>query len=121
MFSTKNAEIVFDLESNDELIDAAIISLHTNKRISKDELKEHHIDQGGYWGDLLDDSSLGSKLWILDREIQTSELLEDAKEYSTDSLLWMIDQGLANNLDVHCNFVDDNIKMSIKLDSKQLE
>lgn len=91
-----------DIETDAGLQSAIMISLFTDKRASVDELPAGETDQRGYWGDALeeDGSSLGSKLWLLDRSKITNKELDRAKAYCEEALKWLIDEKIASSVTV---------------------
>jgi len=101
-FSVKNG----DLESDSSLETAVIISLFTDKRASDDDplLDERNQDRRGWWGDLISPDvqgdEIGSKLWLLDREKTVPGIFEKVKKYINDALQWLIEDGVASNVEV---------------------
>lgn len=79
-----------ELVLDDSLTNAIIISLFTDLRID---------GQRGWWGDSFD-RPIGSKLWLLNREKQLAEVLEDAKAYAEEALQWLIDDKLVQAIEV---------------------
>ena len=121
MFTLKNSQIEFDLEADDALLDAAIVSLYTNAAASQEETFINQ-DQGGYWGDLLaSDASLGSKLWTLGREVKSVEVLGDHEEYALNALHWMKRDGLFESVNALCTYDKDRLQITIRLDEKEFE
>jgi len=92
-----------DIKSDDGLVTAVLISLFTDKQCDIEEIPDGETSRRGWWGDMfpdIKDDKIGSKLWLLKREKQTDETLKRAKEYSEDSLKWMIDQKIAQSVTV---------------------
>jgi len=93
-----------DLEKDEGLETAAIVSLFTDARANDDDpLPDITRGNRGWWGDLvsdIEDDKIGSKLWLLEREKTTEEVLERAKQYITEALRWMIDDGITKRVDV---------------------
>ena len=92
-----------DLESESGLETAVIISLFTDRRArDDDELPDHNnSDKRGWWGDLVAevaDDQIGSRLWLLERAKTTENVLVKAKEYATEALSWMIEDGVAKGI-----------------------
>lgn len=79
-----------ELVLDDSLTNAIIISLFTDLRVD---------GQRGWWGDSFD-RPIGSKLWLLNREKQLAEVLEDAKAYAEEALQWLIDDKLVQAIEV---------------------
>lgn len=95
-----NSENRFDLvPANDDkltwLNSAITISLFTDARADNDDvLPDDSQDKRGYWGDMDLDSgeSLGSKLWLLQREKITQQTLNKMQSYILEALQWLIDE-----------------------------
>lgn len=89
-----------DLESDEGLETAVIISLFSDRRAKIDDPlpDPNNSDRRGWWGDLIsdiEDDQIGSRLWLLDREKTTESVLVRAKEYAEESLQWIIVDGVA--------------------------
>lgn len=95
-----------DIETDETLETAVIISLFTDRRADIDDPLPNpdNDDRKGWWGDLaspdIAGDQIGSKLWLLERSKTTSEILADAKEYAEEALQWMIDDSIAENVEV---------------------
>ena len=88
---------ILDLDNG--LQTAIYISLFTDRRIGEDdEIPDRSNDRRGYWGDALEDEPLGSFLWTLDREKITTSLLNKIDTYSKDALNWLIEDGIASEI-----------------------
>ncbi len=85
-----------DLASEDGLKTAILLSLFTDRRAEADDLPDGEVDRRGWWGDSLaeDGFRLGSLLWTLRREKQTTEVLRKAERHSRDALAWMVEDGV---------------------------
>lgn len=92
-------QIAAGLETEPGLKTAVIISLFSDARAGDDdELPFGETDRRGWWGDMLAGANgpkLGSKLWLLQREKHTTEVLRRAESYAKDALQWLIDDGIA--------------------------
>jgi len=87
-----------DLEFDDGLETAILISLFSDRRAKEDDILPDpgNRDRRGWWGDLVSNGDLiGSKLWLLDREKTTPNVLIRAKQYVQEALQWLIDDGAA--------------------------
>ena len=64
-----------DLQAEDGLDTAILVSLFTDARVREDELPPGHTWRRGWWGDGVDDEpdTTGSKLWVLRRSKATQE------------------------------------------------
>lgn len=88
---------------------AVIISLFTDRRANDyDELPDENGGRRGWWGDALledDGDQIGSRLWLISRELQTDETLNRAQEYVEEALAWIVDKGVAQSVSVECWWV----------------
>lgn len=92
-----------DLQADDGLQSAVIISLFSNALASAEEVAAAGLsDRQGWWGDSLSDDGdrIGSKLWLLAREKRTVQTLERARRYAIEALNWMIVDQVAEAVDV---------------------
>ena len=94
-----------DLDSDDGLETAVIISLFTDRRArDDDELPDpNNPDKRGWWGDLVsevEDDQIGSRLWLLERSKTMPDILVKAKEYAEEALQWMILDNVAKKIEV---------------------
>lgn len=99
-----------DLAVDDGLKTAVLISLFTDRRVDSDDLPPEESSLRGWWADQFPDvpgDLIGSRLWLLKREKRTVETLNRAVEYSIEALNWMVEDGVADSLDVSADY-DDN-------------
>jgi phage gp46-like protein len=82
-----------DIETDSGLQTAVFISLFTDAR-------DPQTEAGGYWGDSLDQSPIGSLLWTLKREKMSADLPLRIREYCITSLKWLTDQNIAKSVEV---------------------
>lgn len=76
-------------------------------------MKEH-----GWWAD----KELGSELWTLTEYSRSDELLSRVNEICKEALKWMIDDGVADIIDVSSSFSEDGtlrIEVQIIKDIKE--
>lgn len=104
-------DVVFqnnDLSTDEGLQTAVTISLFTDRRVSAEELPQGETDRRGHWGDVLNDDNdkIGSKLWTLEREKITPQLLEDFKTYCDEALQWFVDDEIAQSVTVTVERID---------------
>lgn len=100
-----------DLEKDDGLQTAVIISLFTDQRCTDDELPPDQKSKRGWWGDKfseIDQDQIGSKLWLLERVKRTDETLRKAQDYIKDALKWLIDDGVAASITVSAIYDSNN-------------
>jgi phage gp46-like protein len=89
------------LADDDPLIRAVIISLFTWRRANPDDAVDG--SRQGWWGDAtasVTGDRIGSRLWLLGREKMLPETFNRAREYSLESLQWLLDDGVASAVDV---------------------
>lgn len=96
-----------DLVADNGLETAVSISLFTDRRVSEDELPSLETDKRGWWGDMfpeVDQDRIGSRLWTLEREKRTIEVLRRSEELSREALQWMIEDGLAGAITIQSEY-----------------
>lgn len=119
----RNADGVFDLvfDGNDlvltdDIETSVIISLFTWRRAGEnDPLPNQGADLMGSWMDKTwenPNDEMGSKLWLLSSSKSTDQVLVDAQQYTLESLEWMLEDGVAESLNVNVEF-DENDKSII--------
>lgn len=93
-----------DLELDEGLEAAVLISLFTDRRAAEgDVLPDNGDDRRGWWGDALPvvaGDQVGSKLWLLRREKQTQAALGRAAQYARESLAWLVEDQVATSVAV---------------------
>ncbi|MCY1362101.1 Phage protein GP46 [compost metagenome] len=93
-----------DVQLDDGLETAVIISLFSNRRARADDvLPGPERDRQGWWADAypaIERDQIGSRLWLLSREKELAETLRRAKEYADEALAWLIEDGIASRVDV---------------------
>lgn len=103
----------FDLLPENSLRTAVIISLFTDRRAGKsDVLPGGPTDKRGWWGDLIADvpqDRIGSYLWLLSREKQTSETAERARGYALEALGWLTEDGVATRIEAFAEWVSAGV------------
>ena len=93
------------LQTGDDLQTAVIISLFTDRVANPDDvIPDGSTDPRGWWGDTDPQHPIGSRLWLLDRSVQTQDVLNKTNEYTTEALQWLIDDGVAASVDVSAYF-----------------
>lgn len=92
---------------------AVILSLFTDRRANADDIiPDGSTDRRGWWADQFADinnDQFGSRLWLLSREKQLSAVLVRAQQYADEALLWLVDDGVAESVEV----VASNPRMGI--------
>jgi phage gp46-like protein len=92
-----------DLESDDGLETAVSISLFSDRRVTDDELPFDEKSKRGWWADMFSDingDKIGSRLWTMDRSKILPETLRKSEDYCRESLKWLIDDGIADSINV---------------------
>lgn len=88
-----------DLTTDEGLATAVVISLFTDRKAEEDdELPDGTNDRRGWWGDAFSDHEndrIGSRLWLLSRSKQTTEVARQAETYAREALEWMVEDGVA--------------------------
>ena len=115
-------KIDLDFDSGDELLSAILLSVFTDAKADDEEfeeVKEWELTNRGYWGDQLEESRLGSKLWLLKRRIRDEETLEKAVVYTKESLQWMLDDELVSSVEVQSEWENEDLLLQIKIDGQQ--
>ena len=119
--SYDNGKIQLDFKADskqDKLISAVIISIFTDARANDEEFKEvqdWELSKRGYWADQLDGVKTGSKLWLLKRAPRDQDTLERAKSYTKEALSWLIEDDLAESLEVETSYEQDDLLIAIKI------
>lgn len=94
------------LSSGADLRTAVILSLFCDRRAENDDvLPDPSGSRRGWWGDALMGKPIGSRLWLLSREKQMQEVVNRAREYASEALKWLIDDGILDDLDVQAEVV----------------
>lgn len=107
-----------DLVTDDGLATAVLISWFTDQLAADDDEipnannDQEFIDKRGWWGDLInpdvEGDQIGSKLWLLDRSKTTEDNLTLAEEYGAQALEWMVDDGVAKDIEVTAERIQVN-------------
>lgn len=101
----------------DELVQATLISLFSWRKSNDDDGVDIPNRQG-WWGDTFASETndrIGSRLWLLQREKLTDEVVARAKEYAEESLQWMIDDALAVAVNVTTDRENNRLNMSVEI------
>lgn len=106
-----------DLETDEGLETAIIISLFSDARASEAELPEGQTDPRGWWGDIADpDDVIGSKLWTLHRQKSLNDVAVRAEEYARAALQWLVDDGVVSAVDATAELLDrETLALNIEL------
>ncbi|MFM0135104.1 phage GP46 family protein [Caballeronia grimmiae] len=97
-----------DLRTGNDLQTAVLLSLFTDRVANSDDvIPDGTGDPRGWWGDVDDETPIGSRLWLLDRSKQTQEVLNNARDYITEALQWLVDDGVVASMDVQTEWTRD--------------
>lgn len=98
-----------DLAPDSGLQTAILLSLYLHRRAEPgDVLPEGATDRRGWWADafpLESGDKIGSRLWLLERSKRTPETLERAREYTAEALAWLIEDRVAERVEVETEFI----------------
>jgi len=101
------------LENDDGLETAVVISLFTDRRAKPgDPLPDGVLNRRGWWGDSFPSAAgdqIGSRLWMLAREKQLPSVVARAREYALEALQWLIEDGIAREVNVIAEVVRDGV------------
>jgi phage gp46-like protein len=81
---------------------AVEISLFTWRRAEPGDPLDDD-ERMGWWGDSFPDVAgdrIGSRLWLLRRQVLTAEVLRRAEEYCREALQWMVDDEIVTAISV---------------------
>ena len=102
-----------DLATESGLRSAVVVSLFTDRRANADdEIPDGSNDRRGWWADSyaeIEGDLIGSRLWLLQREKQTANVLQRAREYSEEALQWLLDDKVATAVSVAAEWVDTGV------------
>ena len=107
------------LERDDGLETAVLISLFTDSRLSEAELPDGAISKRGWWGDSFlenEGDKIGSRLWaFLDRSKLDSATAAALQVRAKQSLEWMIEDGVAETVTVESTRDSEGITLMVKI------
>lgn len=110
-FGSREADLALamaDLEADDSLKTAIIVSLFTDREADfDDELPAGETDRRGWCLDstlTADGDKIGSKLWLITREKQTEPVRQIAQRYCEEALAWLMDDGYADAVEVQTSW-----------------
>lgn len=114
-----------DVKRDNGLETSILISLFSDRLALRDDvLQNDNINRAGWWGDEVpmkynrNDDYIGSRLWLIERSKTTNETIENAKLYIKESLQWIIDDKVAENIYIDVwkvENVKDTIGISINI------
>jgi phage gp46-like protein len=95
------------LELGNDLQTAVLISLWTDQTADPGDILpvNTNTDPRGWWADAYEaPDQIGSRLWQIFNRIRNQQTLNDAQDFATKSLQWMIDDGVASAVSVTPSF-----------------
>lgn len=103
-----------DLASEHDIKTAVMVSLFTDRRAEEDDpLPDNAASKRGWWGDALNGVGkgrrIGSRFWLLTREKQLKDVLIRAREYAKESLQWLIEDGVAQEIIVDAEILKPDV------------
>lgn len=95
-----------DVETGNDLISAVLISLMCDR--VADEDWSYSLDKRGWWADVYNERTIGSRLWQLSYLPVTDPdlYLSTARAYVIEALTWLVDDNVAKEIDCVASFVD---------------
>lgn len=99
------------LDASQQLASAVVISLFTDKR-APEGWRPDVVDRRGWWGDAVapegeTPEEIGSHLWLLQNEVATEEVANDARVYAEEALAWMVRDQVAARVVVSSGLIAD--------------
>lgn len=102
-----------DLAIEEGLETAVVMSIFTDARaLDDDELPGNDSDPRGWWADefaQVEDDEIGSRAWLLERTRLNDETVVRAQGFYQQALQWLVDDGVAERVDVQVERVDLSI------------
>lgn len=96
------------LDTDQDLATAVTVSLFTDRlALASDPLPPGSDDRRGWWGDSFAETEtdlIGSRLWLLERAKSDDNLPARARGYILEALQWLLDDGVAGQIDVEVAF-----------------
>lgn len=119
----QNFDIDFDgvdLLLTNSLTNCVAISLLCHSRETINSGAVANIDPvfGGWWADALSDFQTGSLLWTLFRGKCDNLAVKNCKKISSESLQWLIDDGVAKEISVDCA-INGKERLDVSIDIKK--
>lgn len=103
-----------DQQSLDELREAIVISLHTDRRADPSDLPDG-IRNRGWWGSSVDDEAdpIGSLLWAVQARGLTQGAAPAYEQAARDALSWLVEDGVAARVDVSAERIAGGVALSV--------
>ena len=77
------------------------------------------IRRRGWWGNVtaqIEDFEIGSKLWLINQERLTPEVINRIKDFAARGLSWLIDEGFAVDLQIDVKKLDGLVRIDITIE-----
>jgi phage gp46-like protein len=97
---------------------AVLISLHTDMRVGEGEIPDGETSQRGWWGDeFLENQgdTIGSRLWTFERGKLNTQIAQAIGVRASQSLQWLIEDGVASDVSVQSSRDEQCVKLDIKI------
>ncbi len=110
-----------DIETTQGLDSAIYLSILSENRASASQIKDARLRRGHFTNEFnnIQNSEVGSLVWYYSGQVVNTEsnasLIQEA---ITDSLSWILDQGIASDVDVSVVRVGSGLTVSIELKSE---
>lgn len=97
-------------QERDILREAVLVSLGTWRRAERGQAPDD--ERRGWWGD----PELGSRHWLLYRAgVVTPEALSDARAYLREALAWLVEDGIAREVEVEVSPLPDGLRAAVSV------
>lgn len=106
-----------DLLADDGLYTAVVLSLFSDRLAQEDDvIPDGTANRRGWCGDdpAAGADRTGSRLWLLSRCIATVATQAAAEEYVREALQWLLDDGIAQRIDVTCRWTTEIGRLRIR-------
>lgn len=107
-----------DFEKTGGFDTAISMSLFCERRASPAEVPAT-IRRRGWWGNVaaqIEDFEIGSKLWLINQERLTPEVINRIKDFAARGLSWLIDEGFAVDLQIDVKKLDGLVRIDITIE-----
>lgn len=107
-----------NLETDEGLEAAVLISIFTHRRSPEDLLPAHMTDRKGWWGNSVArvrGDEVGSLLWVLSTRALTDELAAEAKAWLESCLSWMVADGVTDSVSVETSRSGDIFRFRVTI------
>lgn len=90
----------YDLHRDPGLETTVLISLFSDARArEQDEMPQGFKNRSGWFGSLVSDVEIGSRLWLLCRSVVDEVTLRHVERYCKDALQWMVDDNMIDDVE----------------------